>query len=54
MAILNTNDIFFKAFEPKVQNRFIMIVDGIPSYIIKGVGSVGFAQEEIVLNYINT
>jgi hypothetical protein len=54
MAILSTNDIFFTPFEPKVQNRFIMIVDGIPSYIIKGVGSVGFAQEEIVLNYINT
>jgi len=36
MAILSTNDIFFTPFEPKVQNRFIMIVDGIPSYIIKG------------------
>lgn len=54
MAILSTNDIFFTPFEPKVQNRFIMIVDGIPSYIIKGVGSVGFTQEEITLNYINT
>jgi len=54
MAILSTNDIFFTPFEPKVQNRFIMIVDGIPSYIIKGISSVGFTQEEIMLNYINT
>jgi hypothetical protein len=37
MAVLNPNEIFFTAFEPKVQNRFIMYVDGIPSYIIKGV-----------------
>jgi|TARA_R110000796_G_scaffold69101_3_gene157829 hypothetical protein len=54
MAILDSNEIFFTAFEPKVQNRFIMYVDGIPAYTIKGVSSVGFAQEEIKLNHINT
>ena len=54
MAILSSNDIFFTQFEPKVQNRFIMQVDGIPAYIIKGISSVGFTQEEIMLNYINT
>ena len=37
MAVLNPNEIFFTAFEPKVANRFIMYVDGIPSYMIKGV-----------------
>ena len=31
-----------------------MQVDGIPAYIIKGISSVGFTQEEIMLNYINT
>ena len=35
MAVLNPNEIFFTAFEPKVKNRFIMYVDGIPSYVIK-------------------
>ena len=53
MAILESNEIFFTAFEPKVQNRFIMYVDGIPAYTIKGISSVGFAQNEIVLNHIN-
>jgi hypothetical protein len=53
MAILDSNEIFFTAFEPKVQNRFIMYVDGIPAYTIKGISSVGFAQNEIVLNHIN-
>ena len=54
MAVLNPNEIFFTAFEPKVANRFIMYVDGIPAYIIKGVSGMGFAQDEIVLNHINT
>ena len=53
MAILDSNEIFFTAFEPKVQNRFIMYVDGIPAYTIKGISSVGFSQNEIVLNHIN-
>jgi len=54
MAVLDPNEIFFTAFEPKVANRFILYVDGIPSYIIKGVTGMGFAQDEIVLNHINT
>ena len=41
MAVLNPNEIFFTAFEPKVANRFIMYVDGIPSYIIKGISGMG-------------
>jgi hypothetical protein len=54
MANLSSNEIFFTAFEPKVQNRFIMYVDGIPAYIIKGVSGLGFEQGEIILNHINT
>ncbi len=53
MAILTSDEIFFTAFEPKVQNRFIMYVDGIPAYIIKGVNGIGFEQGEIILNHIN-
>jgi len=54
MAVLDPNEIFFTAFEPKVKNRFILYVDGIPSYLIKGVGAVTVDQGEIVLNHINT
>jgi len=53
MAVLDPNEIFFTAFEPKQQNRFILYVDGIPSYIIKKVGAIKITQEEIVLNHIN-
>ena len=44
MAVLDPNEIFFTAFEPKQQNRFIMYVDGIPSYQIKGMGAVSLTQ----------
>lgn len=53
MAILTADEIFFTAFEPKVQNRFIMYVDGIPTYIIKGITGLGFEQGEIIMNHIN-
>jgi hypothetical protein len=53
MAILNPNEIFFTAFEPKQPNRFIMYVDGFPSYIIKAISAVTFEQGEVILNHIN-
>ena len=53
MAVLDTNEIFFTAFEPKQQNRFLMSVDGIESYIIKGVGAITLTQGEVTLNHIN-
>jgi hypothetical protein len=53
MAVLDPNEIFFTAFEPKQKNRFIMYMDGIPAYIIKGVSAVTLTQDEVVLNHIN-
>jgi hypothetical protein len=53
MAVLDPNEIMFTAFEPKVQNRFIMYVDGIPAYLIKSATAPGFEAGEIVLDHIN-
>jgi hypothetical protein len=53
MSVLDPNEIFFTAFEPKQQNRFIMYIDGIPAYIIKGVNAVTLTQDSIPLNHIN-
>ena len=53
MAILDPNEIFFTAFEPKQANRFIMYVDGFPSYVIKAISAVTFEQGEVILNHIN-
>jgi len=53
MAILDTNEMFFTAFEPKQQNRFVMYMDGFPSYIVKGVSGISITQETVALNHIN-
>jgi hypothetical protein len=53
MAILDANEIFFTAFEPKQANRFILYMDGVPSYIVKGVNAVTVSQGEVILNHIN-
>ena len=53
MPILNPNEIFFTAFEPKQTNRFILYMDGIPAYLVKGVGAVSLTQTAVALNHIN-
>jgi hypothetical protein len=53
MAVLDPNEIFFTAFEPKQANRFIMYIDGIPSYTVKGMGAVSLTQGTVALNHIN-
>ena len=53
MPVLDPNEIFFTAFEPKQANRFILYMDGIPSFIIKGVSAVSLTQGEVTLNHIN-
>ena len=53
MAILNPNEIFYTAFEPKQTNRFILYMDGVPSYLVKGVGAVSLTQTAVALNHIN-
>lgn len=51
--ILDPTEIFFTAYEPKVAMRFIMYVDGIPSFIIKATDRPSIDQGEIVLDHIN-
>jgi hypothetical protein len=53
MAVLDPNEIFFTAFEPKQKNRFILYVDGVPSYLIKGMGAIKITQSAVTLNHIN-
>ena len=53
MAVLNPNEIFFTAFEPKQTNRFILYMDGIPSFLVKGMGAITLTQNAVALNHIN-
>ena len=54
MAVLDPNEIMFRAFEPKVQNRFIMYMDNIPSFMVKTVSAPSFEDGEVVLDHINS
>ena len=53
MAVINSNEIFFTAFEPKQANRFILYMDGVPSYMIKKAAAVTLTQGEVILDHIN-
>jgi len=54
MSVLDPNEIMSTAFEPKVQNRFIMYIDGIPSYMVKSVSAPSFTDNVIKLDHINS
>ena len=54
MPVLDPNEIMFTAFEPKVTNRFIMYIDGIPSYMVKSATSPSFTDNVIKLDHINS
>lgn len=51
--ILEPEEMHFPEFEPQVQNRFIMYINGLPSYIVKGASKPQIALNEITLEHIN-
>jgi len=53
MAILNTNEMMFTAFEPKLKNRFVMFIDGIPAFLVKQVQKPTISFSEVTLDHIN-
>lgn len=52
-AILDPTEIMFTPFEPKLKNRFIMYIEGVPAYIIKTAARPNVSFETIVLDHIN-
>jgi hypothetical protein len=51
--LIDANDIMFTPFEPKLKNRFIMQIDGIPAYMIKTANRPQITFEEVELNHMN-
>jgi len=51
--LISSNELFFVSFEPKVQNRFIMYIDGIPAYLIKAANRPTINNNPITLDHIN-
>jgi len=52
--ILTNQDSMFTLFEPKVQNRFIMSIEGIPSFLIRKVDRPKITADAKPIDYINT
>ena len=52
--LLEPQDIMFTPFEPKVKNRFIMQIDGINAYMIKGINRPSLESDEVILEHMNT
>ena len=50
---IDPNEIFFTPFEPKMSNRFIMEIDGIPAYLIKTAARPQLQLNSVALDHIN-
>jgi hypothetical protein len=51
--LLEPQDIMFTPFEPKLKNRFIMNIDGIPAYTIKTANRPTLESDEVMLEHMN-
>jgi hypothetical protein len=51
--VVETQEMFFTAFEPKTQNRFIMYIDGLPSYLIKATARPNLNIDVQTIDHIN-
>ena len=51
--MIDATDIMFTPFEPKLKNRFIMRIDGIPAYMIKAINRPQIDFDEVVLEHMN-
>jgi len=52
--LIDPSEIMFTPFEPKLKNRFIMYIEGVPAYIIKSGNRPTLQFESITLDHINT
>ena len=51
--MLDVGEMLFDKFEPRLKNRFILEVDGIPSFLIKGAARPEYTHGEVQLDHIN-
>jgi hypothetical protein len=51
--LVSEQELFFTAFEPKMTNRFILYMDGIPSYLVSKVSRPSLQQQAKPIDHIN-
>jgi hypothetical protein len=52
-SLVQEQEMFFNSFEPKMANRFIMFMDGVPSFMVKKVSRPTLTQPAKELPHIN-
>ena len=51
--LIADTDLFFNQFEPKLKNRFILAMDGVPAFMIKQAKRPSLETETVTLAHIN-
>lgn len=51
--LLDPTEVMFTSFEPKMSNRFIMYVEGIPAYLVKAANRPEIANGKVTIDHIN-
>lgn len=51
--LLEANEIFYTAFQPKLANQFYMYLEGIPSFTIKATDRPTFSINKVTLDHVN-
>ena len=51
--LIDPTEMMFTAFEPKVKNRYVFYVDGLPSYLIRKASRPKITNGDVTLKHIN-
>ena len=51
--LIDANDIMFTPFEPKLKNRYLFQIDGVPAYLVKTGNRPTIEFEEVTLEHMN-
>ena len=51
--LLDPTEVMFTSFEPKMSNRFIMYIEGIPAYLVKAAGRPEITNGKVTIDHIN-
>ena len=52
-TLVDANDIMFTPFEPKLKNRYLFQIDGIPAYLCQTGARPQISFEEVTLEHMN-
>jgi hypothetical protein len=53
-TLLTEQEMLFNSFEPNQKNRFMLYIDGIPSFMVKKAARPKVSSEKVVIPFMNT